>query len=767
FTGIARAAMRLAEAKVKGLRRRPQGASTITQQVAKNFLLTKDQTFERKIKEAILAIRIERAYSKERILELYLNEIYLGIGSYGVAAAALNYFGKELDELTVEEAAYLAALPKAPSNYHPYKNTKRATIRRDWIIDQMRKNGYITQDVAERAKSTPLTVKIRKFGTQVFAADYFAEEVRRGLLAKYGEKGLYGAKNRVIDPEKKRAGVNGGLSVRTTLDPTLQRHARRALIDGLVKFDRAKGWRGPISQIDVSRGDWGKALTELDQPSDLQPWRLGVTLKVTKTYAEIGLKPRRQKDGKLSADAEIVQIGMDQMKWAKRKGRAPRRPADVVKVGDVVYVAPSDADKPNGPWTLMQMPAVSGGIIAMDPHTGRVLAVVGGFSFDASQFDRAVQAKRQPGSSFKPFVYAAALDNGYKPTSIVIDEPITVEQPGKEVWEPKNYGGKFYGPSTLRTGIERSRNLMTVRLAQHMGMPTIAEYARRFGIYDRMLPVLSMALGAGETTLIRLTTAYCMIANGGKQVRATLIDRIQNRHGETIWSHDQRKCVNCNSETWQGQGEPDIADERRQIIDPHTAYQITSMMEGVVKRGTARVLTKMLPGVPIAGKTGTTNQEKDAWFVGFTPDLVVGVFVGFDTPKPMGKGSTGGGIAAPIFGAFMQKALAGKPRVPFRAPAGVNLVRVDSRTGLPSSAGNAIVEAFKPNSGPDDIYSFIGFENQDSGGTPQNASRQPRYQQQPTYRDPGFQAQQPRQPRRRRPRRRQGGWNPFGFDTGN
>ena len=694
--GIGRAVYKLVEGKLKGSDRRAEGASTITQQVAKNFLLTSDRTMERKIKEAILAVRIERAYSKDKILELYLNEIYLGIGSYGVAAAGLNYFNKELKDLTVEEVAYLAALPKAPNNYHPFKKTRQATIRRDWIIDQMYENGYVTKEQAVEAKKKPLTVNLRPFGAHIFAAEFFAEEVRRSLLAKYGEDKLYG----------------GGLSVRTTLDPVLQGYARRALADGLVDFDRDKGYRGPVKKIDIA-GDWGKALAEIASPADIEPWRLGVVLDAQKAKAVIGLRPAVQQSGALVDKREAVELAYDEVKWAAKKGVANTKSVtDVLAVGDVVYVAPKDPQNLAGTWSLMQIPEISGGLVAMDPHTGRVLAVAGGFSFEMSQFDRAVQARRQPGSSFKPLVYAAALDNGYKPTSIILDAPIEIEQgPGKDIWKPENYDKeKSYGPTTLRVGIEKSRNQMTVRLAQDMGMPLITEYARRFGVYDDLLPVLAMSLGAGETTLLRMATAYAMIANGGKQVQATFIDRIQDRWGKSVWRHDDRACEGCKSETWTaGLTEPQIADDRKQIIDPHTAYQITSIMEGVVQRGTATSLKAL--GMPIAGKTGTTNDEKDAWFIGFTPDLVVGVFVGYDTPRPMGKGQTGGNVAAPIFGDFVKNALAGKPAVPFRVPPGVRQIQVSLKTGLRAQNGeaDAITEAFKPGEEPDDAYSVIGF----------------------------------------------------------
>ena len=541
------------------LRQRLVGASTITQQVAKNFLLTSERSFRRKLKEAILAIRIERAFSKEKILELYLNEIYLGIGSYGVAAAALNYFNKELKDLTIEEAAYLAALPKAPNNYHPFRKTKPATIRRNWILGEMEENGYITGEEAEAARAKPLAVKLRPFGTHNFTAEFFAEEVRRAMLAQYGEDRLYG----------------GGLSVRTTLDPNLQRFARKALIDGLVKFDRSKGWRGPVKTIDVN-ADWGATLAKLAVPADIAPWRMGVVLGVEQKKIVVGLRPDKQVDGKVAEKREAVEIPLEGMKWAgkfrstdKRKGRAPKKPSEVVKIGDVIYVSPKDPEKLAGAWELMQIPEVGGGITAMDPHTGRVLAVVGGFSFSVSQFDRAIQAKRQPGSSFKPLVYAAALDNGYKPTSIVLDAPIEIDQgAGKEIWRPENYNkDQSYGPSTLRLGIEKSRNQMTVRLAQDIGMPLISEYAiNRFGVYDDLLPVLSMSLGAGETTLLRMVTAYSVLANGGRQVNATLVDRIQDRWGRTVWRHDERECLGLQR---AGLAEPAGAGNSRRSAPGH------------------------------------------------------------------------------------------------------------------------------------------------------------------------------------------------------
>ena len=723
FQGIARAVFKAAESKFEGRARRTEGASTITQQVAKNFLLSSDRTIERKVKEAILAIRIERAYSKDRILELYLNEIYLGMGAYGVAAASMSYFNKELQDLTIEEAAYLAALPKGPNNYHPFRQTKAAITRRNWIIGQMQENGYITAAEAEAAKKKLLGINIRPNGAHIFAAEYFAEEVRRTLLTTYGEDKLY----------------SGGLSVRTTLDPKLQQIARRVLIDGLVDFDRQKGWRGPVAKIDIT-GDWGAALGKVESPGDIQPWRLGIVLKLEPTKATVGLRPEKQQDGTLVDKREAVEIGFDEVKWAKsaaKKGPL-KTVGDVLSLGDVIYVAPKDPKDLGGTWSLMQIPEVGGAIVALDPHTGRVFADVGGFSFAMSEFDRAIQAKRQPGSSFKPFVYSAAIDNGYKPTSIVLDAPIEIEQgPNQDIWKPENYEKEnSAGPSTLRFGVEHSRNQMTVRLAQDLGMPIIIDYAKRFGIYDDLLPVLSMSLGAGETTLMRLATGYCMLANGGRLVHATLIDRIQDRWGHTVWRHDQRVCESCKADSWQNQEEPDIPDDRPQIIDPHTAYQMTSILEGVIQRGTATVLKSV--GRPLAGKTGTTNEEKDAWFIGYSPDLVVGVFVGYDTPTPMGKFQTGGKVAAPIFGAFMQEALADTPPAPFRVPPGLKLVRVNLRTGLRASADDptSIMEAFKPGEEPDDAYSVIGFTGSGDEGAPppaDDAYGEPQRQRPPTF----------------------------------
>ncbi|MGB0084252.1 MAG: penicillin-binding protein 1A [Rhodomicrobiaceae bacterium] len=714
FQGIARA-MIANFAKAMSGGGHMEGASTITQQVAKNFLLSNERSMMRKVKEAILAVRIDRAFSKERILELYLNEIYLGMGSYGVAAAALNYFGKELKDLNIEEAAYLAALPKAPNNYNPFRHKERALARRNWVIQRMAEDGHITADEAKEAQKRPLAITARPLGANLFAAEYFAEEVRRTLIDLYGEDNLYG----------------GGLSVRTTLDPNLQRLARTALREGLVRYDRKQGYRGPLKRISID-GDWGAALADIEIPSDLAPWELGVVLDANAQRAVVGLRPEKSTSDKPEKARKTVELPLKNVSWARsvesssngrvKLGKRPKAVTDVLARGDVIYVAPKeevnkdddddekeDAGTADG-WRLVQFPEVEGAIIVLDPHTGRVLADVGGFSFAQSQFDRAIQAKRQPGSAFKPVVYATALDNGYTPSSIVLDAPLAIDQgAGQDVWKPENYENKFYGPSTLRLGLEKSRNLMTVRLAQDVGMPLISEYARRFGVYDDLPSLLSMALGAGETTLLRLSTAYATFVNGGKKVQATLIDRIQDRYGKTIWRHDMRQCPGCAAESWHNQPEPELADNRPQIIDPLTAYQMVSLMEGVVKRGTGYRVAKV--GKPLAGKTGTTNDEKDAWFVGFSPDLVAGVFIGFDTPKPMGKGETGGGIASPVFRDFMRWALADKPAIPFRVPSGIKLVRIDAKTGMRAGPGSdkTILEAYKPNEEPPDPLSFVTY----------------------------------------------------------
>ncbi len=692
MTGLARAVF--VNLQNLGSGRRPVGASTITQQVAKNFLLTRDQTYTRKAKEAILSLRIEQAYSKDRILELYLNEMYFGFNSYGIAGAALTYFDKSVTELSLGEAAYMAALLKGPSNYHPFRHTEAALERRNWVIDRMVENGYATHEEAELEKAKPLGINLRRGGAHLFAADYFAEEVRRQIISEYGEKALY----------------EGGLSVRTSLDPQLQIYARKALQNGLIDFDEKLGFHGPISHIETG-ADWGPALAEVEALRDVPEWSLAVVLATDDEGADIGIRPEKDDAGKVGDERQRGRINASDMKWAyrfsDREKKKAKSPSDVFAVGDVVYVEPI-ADQA-GQYRLRQPPEVQGGLVAMDPKTGRVLAMVGGFSYAQSEFNRATQAQRQPGSSFKPFVYAAALDNGYTPASVVLDAPIEIVSGGK-IWRPKNYGGGSAGPSTLRLGIEKSRNLMTVRLAEDLGMNTVAEYAERFGIYDNMPPLLAMSLGSGETTVMRMAGGYAVLANGGKQIKPTLIDRIQDRYGRTIFKHEDRLCDGCNVAEWDKQEEPALIDGREQVLDPMTAYQITSMMQGVVQRGTAAGRVKL--DRDVAGKTGTTNDEKDAWFVGFTPDLVTGVYVGYDTPRRMGRGATGGHLAAPIFNEFMQKADENIPPSKFIVPAGMKLISVNRQTGMEASKGEGgtIVEAFKPGTGPADVFSIIGLD---------------------------------------------------------
>lgn len=659
--------------------RRPVGASTITQQVAKNFLLSNEVSVERKIKEAILAFRIERAFTKDQILELYLNEIYLGFGSYGVAAAALNYFDKPLDELTLAETAFLAALPKAPNNYHPVRNRQAAINRRNWVLGRMTADGFISATDAKFAVTQPLTIRTRS-ETRFVNAEYFTEEVRRVLISRYGESGLY----------------EGGLSVRTTLDPKLQDMAERALRKGIEDYDRRHGWRGPIDHFKL-RFDWAEQLSRIQRDSShLGERELALVLAYDDLGADIGF-----------ASGARGYLPMEEMAWARpwrdrqRVGKKPAVPEQVLRVGDVIPVVPSSDGSP-GIYSLSQVPDVDGAIIALDPHTGRILALVGGYSFEGSEFNRATQAKRQPGSAFKPFVYAAALENGFTPSSLVLDAPFVVDQgPDQAKWKPANYTKKFYGPSTLRLGIEKSRNLMTVRLAQFIGMDSVVDYARRFELVDDMPRLLSMALGAGETTLLRLTTAYAMFVNGGKMIVPTVLDRIQDRRGKTVYRHDKRPCPDCQNIRWHRRIEPQIPDTRPQIIEASTAYQVVSMLQGVVQRGTGRRIREI--GRPLAGKTGTTNDAFDTWFIGFSPDLAIGVYVGFDKPKSLGPREQGASVAAPVFKQFVAEALQGEPIIPFRIPTGIRLVRVNAQNGLPARPGeqNVILEAFRPGSEPE------------------------------------------------------------------
>lgn len=680
---------------------RLKGASTITQQVAKNFLLTNERSYERKIKEAILSVRMEKAMSKDQILELYMNEIYLGQRSYGVAAAAQTYFDKKLDDLSIPEVAYLAALPKAPNNYHPVRNHNSAMARRNWVIDRMLEDGYITASQAELAKATPLAMKL-KDESDVVNAPFFAEEVRRELKEKYGEDSLY----------------KGGLTVRTSVDPRLQYIAVDALRNGLMAYDKRHGYRGPVQKIETL-DDWAQKLLEVAEPEEMPDnWMLAIVLESASEQAKIGF-----------ADKETAALTLDGVRWARQcleecyaLGPEITAVSQVLNAGDVILVE-KIVGKDKTSWKLQQIPRVQGALAAIDPHTGRILALQGGWKYGPSQFNRATQAKRQPGSAFKPFIYLAALDKGFTPATRVLDAPFVMEQAPGDYWRPTNYSGEFYGPTPIRVGVEKSRNLMTVRLADHLGMDTIVEYAKRFGIADEMKPYLSYALGAGETTLLKLTSAYGMIVNGGKKITPTLIDRIQDRRGETIFTYDTRPCPNCGDLIrWDGQSTPEVPDTREQIADERTAYQMVSILEGVVQRGTAAKLAEL--GMPLAGKTGTTNKSKDTWFVGFSPDLVVGVFVGFDDPQSLGKRETGGSAAAPIFGAFMKEALKDTPPMPFRVPPGVKNVRINADTGRAAQPGdkNVIWEAFVTGTEPNlDDYvldtSIIGDQAIDPYGT--------------------------------------------------
>ncbi|MED5396348.1 MAG: penicillin-binding protein 1A [Pseudomonadota bacterium] len=687
FAGIVRAVV--TNVKNLGESRRPVGASTITQQVAKNFLLTNEVSWSRKIKEAILAFRIERAFEKGRILELYLNEIYLGFSSYGVALAALNYFNKSMDELTIAEAAFLAALPKAPNNYNPVTKPVAARARRDWVIGRMQADRFITSEEAELARHEPFEIRHRS-ETEFVSADYFAEEVRRELAERYGEEELY----------------KGGLSARTTVDPTLQNIAEKALRDGLISYDRRHGWRGPVTTLPGSQrlddtADWRRALAQVERPKGFDSWLLAAVLGSDEIAAHIGLD-----------DGAKGTIPLAELTWARvwmegqKLGPKIKAPGDVLSRGQVVAVEPVILDADGNPYPertygLRQQPEINGGLVVMDPHTGRVLAMAGGYSYEQTQFNRVTQARRQPGSAFKPVVYLAALDSGYTPATLILDAPFVIDQgPGLPKWRPANYTRKFYGPSTMRLGIEKSRNLMTVRMAQTIGMEKVAEYAEKLGVVNELPETLAMALGAGETTLMRLTTAYAMFVNGGKRVTPTLIDRIQDRHGATVFRHDRRNCLKCRVSFWTGQEAPVPPDVRPQVTTPASAYQVVSMLQGVVLRGTGKRVRTV--GKPLAGKTGTTNQERDTWFIGFTPDLAVGVFAGFDTPRPLGYHETGSSVAAPIFRRFMVAALKDKPAIPFRIPPGIRLVRIDGATGRLARAGdqNVILEAFKPGTEP-------------------------------------------------------------------
>jgi penicillin-binding protein 1A len=686
---------------------RAQGASTITQQVARNFLLSSERTFTRKIREMVLAMRIDGTFTKDKILELYLNEIFLGENSYGVAAAATVYFAKSLDELTLAQAAFLAALPKAPSNYHPRRHLEAAVARRNYVLGEMEDNGYITAEDAKIAEAEQLVASNRPFGAVVADVDYFVEEVRRILYNQYGEQALY----------------DGGLQVRSTLDTRLQDIAVRNLRRGLIAYDHRHGWRGPLKKLDM-KGDWATELKAVPNRSGVQSWRVAIVTGYTnKNEAEITLR-----------EGDKGLIPLSGLAWARpsinnRLGPEVKRPADVVKVGDVAYVeALAGEGSESGTFGLRQVPAVNGGIVAIDPFTGHVLALSGGFSYGSSQFDRAMQAMRQPGSTFKPFVYTAALDQGYTPITKVLDAPFAVEQgPFLPLWTPENYeAGEYLGLTTLRRGMELSRNVMTARLAHTIGMESIAQTVERMGVYEKLPRFLANSLGAEVTTLLKMTTGYAEFVNGGRKLEPTLIDRVQDRFGKTIYRFDKRECRECSQTEWRGQEEPLLEEDKPQVVDPRTAYQMVSILEGVVQRGTGVTIRQV--GKPLAGKTGTSSDYRDAWFIGFSPDLAVGVFIGFDDFRSLGGGEAGALAAAPIFREFMREALADKPATPFRIPQGIVLSAVDSRSGTPVVEGTpgSILEAFKPGTEPGSGFALSGLDDPgvqppitvQTGGTP-------------------------------------------------
>tara|TARA_Y100000590_G_scaffold183445_1_gene209046 strand:+ start:2974 stop:5331 length:2358 start_codon:yes stop_codon:yes gene_type:complete len=647
--------------------KRLEGASTITQQVAKNFLLTSEVSIKRKIKEAILAFRIERAYSKERIMELYLNQIYLGEGTYGIAAASLEYFDKAVSDLSYEEAALLAALPRAPSKYNPYKSMERAKLRRNIVLKNLYENSYINKDEYKNLISKKIKTKKRKIKL-LEEANFYSEEVRRIVSDTYGYDNLY----------------KGGLSIRTPLNSNYQINALESLREGLENYDRRHGWRGPITNLNLV--DWQENIKNFIPDKSLN-WKVAKVIEVNQLSIKIEIENK-----------EIGFIDFKNIKWTRKKSFE-----DLLKLNDIIYVQKIKKNK----WSLKQLPKINGAIVVMDPYTGRVLAMAGGFSFKLSEFNRATQAKRQPGSAFKPVVYAAALENGFNPSTLVLDAPFVIDQgEGLKTWKPENYGKKFYGPSTLRTGIEKSRNLMTVRVAQKVGFDQISKITKDFGIYDDVPELLSVSLGAAETTLIKLTNAYCTFVNGGKKVTPVFIDRIQDRRGKTIFNADKRKCVGCEEISYLKDEIPSIKDDRKQIISSETAYQITSMLEGVVKRGTGRKLRNL--NLPLAGKTGTTNKNMDAWFLGFTSKLVIGVYVGFDEPKTLGKYETGAKAALPVFKKFVEKVIKKKDALPFKVPNTINLVMVDVETGLQANNNTkkAIYESFK-----DEDNFIVGLEN--------------------------------------------------------
>ena len=657
--GITRAFLKNIQNILEG--KRLEGASTITQQVAKNFLLTNEVSLRRKIKEAILAFRIEKSYSKKRILELYLNEIYLGQGTYGVASASLEYFDKSVKELDYNESALLAALPKAPSKYNPYKNKKLAKIRRDMVLKNLKDNGYISNKELKKFSKQKINLKKREV-LLVEEAQSYTEEVRRIINTEYGFEKVY----------------SEGLSISTPLNGKYQIAALNSLRAGIESYDKRRGWRGPITNIFENR-DWEKKIKNIKLDKTLN-WEIAQVINIENYLCEIKLLNK-------NVTGKIVFEGL---KWTGKKNFQ-----ELLKTGDLIFIKKKSKDN----WILKQLPLVNGSIVVMDPFNGKVKALVGGYSFISSEFNRATQAKRQPGSAFKPIVYAAALENGFLPNTLILDAPFVSKQgEGLKKWKPQNYGKKFYGPSTLRMGVEKSRNLMTVRVAQKLGFDKISKISKDLDVYDNVPELLSVSLGSNETTLLKLTNAYCSFVNGGKKIKPTLITRIQDRRGKTIFNFEKRKCEGCEIINIKDDLSPKIVEEKKQIISKATAYQMTSILEGVVKRGTGKKLKTL--NVPLAGKTGTTNKNFDAWFIGFTSNLAIGAYVGYDEPKSLGKYETGSKAALPIFKNFVEKALYKEDIKPFKIPTDIYFFPVDYNTGkdLDFSNSKAIIEAFKEDS---------------------------------------------------------------------
>ena len=636
--------------------KRLEGASTITQQVAKNFLLTNEVSINRKIKEAILAFRIERALSKKRILELYLNQIYLGSGAYGVAAASLEYFDKSIKELNYIEAAMLAALPKAPSKYNPYRNIELAKFRRDLVLKNLFENNFINFTEYNDFKSQKIELNKPK---KVFLEDaqYYIEDVRKKVIETLSYEKVY----------------KQGFNINTPINLKLQKIATESLREGLVDYDRRKGWRGPINNKNLNN-KWSENLDKYEIEKSIN-WKIAIVKKINKFSAEI--ETRDKKKGI---------INYKDITWTKKEFD------DLFKIGDIIYVKQIS----NKNFSLQQIPKINGGIVVMDPFTGRVMAISGGFSFKSSEFNRASQALRQPGSAFKPFVYALALENNYTPSSLVLDAPLVLDQGSDlKMWKPENYGKKFYGPSTLRVGLEKSRNLMTVRIAQKIGVKNLTKFSKDLGIYDNPDELLSISLGSAETTLLKLTSAYSAFVNGGRLVNPILIDRIQDSEGNTILNNEKRKCSNCLNISFTGSEYPNIKNPYKQVFSPQTAYQVTSLLEGVIKRGTGKKLRDL--NLNLAGKTGTTNENTDTWFIGFTSNLVIGVYVGMDNPQPLGKFETGSKTALPIFKKFVKEAVKKSDARPFKVSKGITMMVIDPLTGQKAkfSSTKTILEAYK------------------------------------------------------------------------